>query len=64
MASQPDIIADWLADEAKSNPGCPVLAAITAATRPAGLDEASLLAKLRLQCEPVKQREGLADAAG
>lgn len=64
MASQPDIIADWLADEAKVNPKCPVLAAITAATRPEGLNEAALLAKLRLQCEPVKQMEKADDAAG
>lgn len=64
MPSQPDIIADWLADEAKDNPECPVLAAITAATRPAGLDEAGLLANLRLQCQPVTQEEEPGDAAG
>jgi len=64
VAPQPDIIADWLADEAKAAPRCPVLAAIAAATRPAGLDEAALLARLRAQCEPVKQAEDAEDGAG
>lgn len=64
MASQPDIIADWLADEAKGNPTCPVLAAISAATRPAGLDEAGLLAQLRLQCEPETPEEAPGHVAG
>jgi hypothetical protein len=64
MASQPDIIADWLTEEAKADPECQVLAAITTATRAGVLDEAGLLAKLRVQCEPPNPEEKSGNGTG